>query len=235
VEEEQLPTMDNTTGIAIASPKPNKKRVKDGGGHAKNGEEEEECDVEAWDTLSKSFKQVQSVLDHNRDLIRQVNANHQSKIPDNLVKNVSLIREINGNISKVMSVYSDLSVNFSNIVQERRRVKNRGQSNLENNSNESWNQSVKVISIIFTWSCLVSQLIIISDSVLSVCRVCLFVLFWVVVYKLVSLLVGDCGGEGGLVVIMMVMYAYTVFVVMFYKDDELKAGFTALYPRTPQT
>jgi hypothetical protein len=47
--------------------------------------------------------------------------------------------------------------------------------------------------------------------------------------------VGDCGGEGGLVVIMMVMYAYTVFVVMFYKDDELKAGFTALYPRTPQT
>ena len=129
--------MDNTTGIAIASPKPNKKRVKDGGGHAKNGEEEEECDVEAWDTLSKSFKQVQSVLDHNRDLIRQVNANHQSKIPDNLVKNVSLIREINGNISKVISIYSDLSVNFSNIVQERRRVKNGGESNLENTSNES--------------------------------------------------------------------------------------------------
>jgi hypothetical protein len=137
VEEEQVPTMDNTAGIAIASPKPNKKRVKDGGGDAKNGEEEEECDVEAWDTLSKSFKQVQSVLDHNRDLIQQVNANHQSKIPDNLVKNVSLIREINGNISKVMSIYSDLSVNFSNIVQERRRVKNGGESNLENNSNES--------------------------------------------------------------------------------------------------
>nr|TKS16242.1 hypothetical protein D5086_0000025350 [Populus alba] len=129
--------MDNTTGTDIASPKPNKKRVKDGGADAKNGEEEEECDVEAWDTLSKSFKQVQSVLDRNRDLIQQVNANHQSKIPDNLVKNVSLIREINGNISKVMSIYSDLSVNFSNIVQERRRVKNGGESNLENNSNES--------------------------------------------------------------------------------------------------
>ncbi|KAJ6948258.1 protein EARLY FLOWERING 4-like [Populus alba x Populus x berolinensis] len=100
VEEEQVPTMDNTTGIAIASPKPNKKRVKDGGADAKNAEEDEECDVEAWDTLSKSFKQVQSVLDRNRDLIQQVNANHQSKIPDNLVKNVSLIREINGNISK---------------------------------------------------------------------------------------------------------------------------------------
>ncbi|KAG5248532.1 protein EARLY FLOWERING [Salix suchowensis] len=103
VEEEQVPTLDNTTGTAIAPPKQYKKGVKDGGGGAKNGEEEEECDVEAWDTLSKSFKQVQSVLDdldRNRDLIQQVNSNHRSKIPDNLVKNVSLIREINGNISK---------------------------------------------------------------------------------------------------------------------------------------
>ncbi|KAJ6750741.1 hypothetical protein OIU85_001293 [Salix viminalis] len=137
VEEEQVPTLDNNTGTAIAPPKPYKKGVKDGGGEAKNGEEEAECDVEAWDTLSKSFKQVQSVLDHNRDLIQQVNSNHRSKIPDNLVKNVSLIREINGNISKVISIYSDLSVNFSNIVQERRRVNNGGESNLENTSNES--------------------------------------------------------------------------------------------------
>ncbi|KAB5551917.1 hypothetical protein DKX38_009228 [Salix brachista] len=140
VEEEQVPTLDNTTGTAIAPPKQYKKGVKDGGGGAKNGEEEEECDVEAWDTLSKSFKQVQSVLDdldRNRDLIQQVNSNHRSKIPDNLVKNVPLIREINGNISKVISIYSDLSVNFSNIVQERRRVKNGGESNLENTSNDS--------------------------------------------------------------------------------------------------
>ena len=63
VEEEQVPTLDNTTGTAIAPSKPYKKRVKDGGGEAKNGEEEEECDVEAWDILSKSFKQVQSVLE----------------------------------------------------------------------------------------------------------------------------------------------------------------------------
>uniref|UniRef100_A0A6N2LVS7 Uncharacterized protein n=1 Tax=Salix viminalis TaxID=40686 RepID=A0A6N2LVS7_SALVM len=92
VEEEQVPTLDNTTGTAIAPPKQYKKGVKDGGGGAKNGEEEEECDVEAWDTLSKSV---------------------------------------------VISIYSDLSVNFSNIVQERRRVKNGGESNLENTSNES--------------------------------------------------------------------------------------------------
>ncbi|KAL7247311.1 hypothetical protein ACSBR2_002263 [Camellia fascicularis] len=84
----------------------------------------EECDNEAWDTLSKSFRQVQSVLDQNRALIQQVNENHQSKMPDNLVKNVALIREINGNISKVMSLYSDLSVDFSNIVQQRRAINN---------------------------------------------------------------------------------------------------------------
>ncbi|KAI5576337.1 hypothetical protein BDE02_09G038600 [Populus trichocarpa] len=114
--------MNNTT--VTASPKPNKKRIKNDRGAKK----EEECDAEAWDTLSKI---------HNSDLIKQVNANHQSKIPDNLVKNVSLIREINGNITKVMSIYSDLSFNVSNIVEERRRLKNGGESKLESASNES--------------------------------------------------------------------------------------------------
>ncbi|RVW42290.1 Protein early flowering 4 [Vitis vinifera] len=62
-----------------------------------------------------TVEQVQSVLDRNRVLIQQVNENHQSKIPDNLVKNVALIQEINGNISKVVSLYSDLSTNFSGV------------------------------------------------------------------------------------------------------------------------
>ncbi|KAK9282891.1 hypothetical protein L1049_011116 [Liquidambar formosana] len=75
--------------------------------------EAEVGDREVWKTFSKSFRQVQSVLDRNRVLIQQVNENHQSKIPDNLVKNVALIQEINGNISKVVSLYSDLSSNFS--------------------------------------------------------------------------------------------------------------------------
>ncbi|KAJ6691928.1 PROTEIN ELF4-LIKE 1 [Salix purpurea] len=124
--------MNNNT--VTASPKQDKRRIKNDRGEAKK---EEECDAEAWNTLSMSFKRVQSVLDHNSDLIKQVNANHKSKIPDNLVKNVSLIREINGNISKVMSIYSDLSFNVSNIVVERRSVKNGGESNLESASNES--------------------------------------------------------------------------------------------------
>ncbi|XAR60733.1 hypothetical protein NMG60_11034216 [Bertholletia excelsa] len=95
--------------------------------------ENEDCDAEAWATLSKGFRQVQSVLDQNRTLIQQVNENHLSKIPDNLVKNVDLIREINGNISKVMSLYSDLSVDFSNIVHQRRA--SREKNNITSDSN----------------------------------------------------------------------------------------------------
>ncbi|KAK4483085.1 hypothetical protein RD792_010262 [Penstemon davidsonii] len=75
------------------------------------------CDVEAWEILSKSFKEVQSVLDRNRRLIQQVNDNHQSMIPRNLAKNVELIREINANISTVTGLYANLSSNFSSIVQ----------------------------------------------------------------------------------------------------------------------
>lgn len=86
------------------------------------GDEEEQCDVEVWETLSKSFKQVQSLLDQNRVLIQQVNENHQSKTRENMTKNVALIRQINGNISKVLNMYSDLSFNFSNIVHRRREI-----------------------------------------------------------------------------------------------------------------
>jgi hypothetical protein len=56
------------------------------------------------------------------------------------------------------------------------------------------------------------------------------------VFVLFSVLVVGCGGDGdgGQAVIMMVMYAYAVFVVMFYKDDDFKpAGlcFTAFVCR----
>lgn len=73
----------------------------------------DQCDPEVWEIFNSSFSQVQSVLDRNRVLIQQVNENHQSKIPDNMVKNVGLIQEINQNITKVASLYSDLSTNFS--------------------------------------------------------------------------------------------------------------------------
>ncbi|XP_061376637.1 protein EARLY FLOWERING 4 [Gastrolobium bilobum] len=82
-------------------------------------EEAEDGDPEVWANLNKSFRQVQSVLDRNRELIQQVNENQQSRIADNMVKNVSLIQELNGNISKVVSLYSDLNSNFTNVCHQR--------------------------------------------------------------------------------------------------------------------
>ncbi|XP_058787597.1 protein EARLY FLOWERING 4 [Vicia villosa] len=81
----------------------------------------EDGDPEAWATLNKSFRQVQSVLDRNRAIIQQVNENQQSRMPDNMVKNVSLIQELNGNISKVASLYSDLNSDFTSICHQQQR------------------------------------------------------------------------------------------------------------------
>ncbi|KVH94033.1 protein ELF4-LIKE 3 [Cynara cardunculus var. scolymus] len=70
-------------------------------------------DGKVLQTFQKSFVQVQNILDQNRVLINEINQNHESKIPDNLSKNVGLIRELNNNIKKVVGLYSDLSSNFS--------------------------------------------------------------------------------------------------------------------------
>ncbi|XP_024177321.1 protein EARLY FLOWERING 4 [Rosa chinensis] len=77
---------------------------------------------EVWvENFNRSFRQVQAVLDRNRALIQQVNDNHQSRIPANMVKNVALIQEINANIRKVVSLYSDLSSDFSTVFPNKER------------------------------------------------------------------------------------------------------------------
>ncbi|GFP85721.1 protein elf4-like 4 [Phtheirospermum japonicum] len=60
-------------------------------------------------TFQKNFVQVQNILDQNRLLINEINQNHESKIPDNLSRNVGLIRELNNNIRRVVDLYADLS------------------------------------------------------------------------------------------------------------------------------
>lgn len=76
---------------------------------------------QAWNAFADSFSEVQTVLDRNRMLIQQANENHQSRIPDNMVKNVAIIQELNGNITKVASIYSDLSTNFTGRVRQQRQ------------------------------------------------------------------------------------------------------------------
>ncbi|KAG2331968.1 hypothetical protein Bca4012_018449 [Brassica carinata] len=79
---------------------------------------EEFNDVEMWNTLSDGFKRAQLALDQNRDLIRRVNDNHLSRIPENVSSNVGLINEINGNISRVMEIYTGLAVDFAKKFEE---------------------------------------------------------------------------------------------------------------------
>ncbi|KAL3830027.1 hypothetical protein ACJIZ3_018829 [Penstemon smallii] len=67
-------------------------------------------------TFEKSFVQVQNILDQNRLLINEINHNHESRIPDNLSRNVGLIKELNNNIRRVVDLYSDLSTNFTKSV-----------------------------------------------------------------------------------------------------------------------
>ncbi|XAR67112.1 hypothetical protein NMG60_11013548 [Bertholletia excelsa] len=72
-----------------------------------------ETDGKVLHTFQKSFVQVQNILDQNRLLINEINQNHESRIPDNLTRNVGLIRELNNNIKRVVHLYADLSTSFS--------------------------------------------------------------------------------------------------------------------------
>ncbi|XP_059642819.1 protein ELF4-LIKE 4 [Cornus florida] len=72
-----------------------------------------QVDGQVLQTFQESFVQVQNILDQNRLLINEINQNHESRIPDNLTRNVGLIRELNNNIRRVVDLYADLSTSFS--------------------------------------------------------------------------------------------------------------------------
>lgn len=72
-----------------------------------------QVDSKVLQTFQKSFVQVQNILDQNRLLINEINQNHESKIADNLSRNVGLIRELNNNIRRVVDLYGDLSSSFA--------------------------------------------------------------------------------------------------------------------------
>ncbi|XP_039041133.1 protein ELF4-LIKE 4-like [Hibiscus syriacus] len=70
-------------------------------------------DARVVHTFQKNFVQVQDILDQNRLLINEINQNHESKIPDNLSRNVGLIKELNNNVRRVVDLYADLSSSFT--------------------------------------------------------------------------------------------------------------------------
>ncbi|KAI4330698.1 hypothetical protein MLD38_028958 [Melastoma candidum] len=76
-----------------------------------------QVDGKILQTFQKSFVQVQDILDQNKLLINEINQNHESRIPDNLSRNVGLIRELNNNIKRVVDLYADLSSSFTRSVE----------------------------------------------------------------------------------------------------------------------
>ncbi|KAF7843584.1 protein ELF4-LIKE 4-like [Senna tora] len=68
-----------------------------------------QVDSRIFHAFQKNLLQAQDILDQNRLLINEINQNHESKIPDNLNRNVGLIRELNNNIRRVVDLYADLS------------------------------------------------------------------------------------------------------------------------------
>ncbi|KEH32458.1 hypothetical protein MtrunA17_Chr4g0070681 [Medicago truncatula] len=73
----------------------------------------QQIDGKILQTFQKRFVQVQNILDQNRVLINEINQNHESRVPDNLNKNVGLIKELNSNIRRVVDLYADLSTSFT--------------------------------------------------------------------------------------------------------------------------
>ena len=60
-----------------------------------------------WPGLNK-FAAVQELLDRNKLLINQVNANHAARTEEALTHNKVLIKELNNNIAKVVELYREL-------------------------------------------------------------------------------------------------------------------------------
>ncbi|XP_020101078.1 protein ELF4-LIKE 4-like [Ananas comosus] len=75
-----------------------------------------QVDCKVIQSFQKNFVQVQSILDQNRLLINEINQNHESRIPNNLSRNVGLIRELNSNIRRVVDLYADLSTSLGRSV-----------------------------------------------------------------------------------------------------------------------
>jgi len=72
-----------------------------------------QVDSRVLHVFQKSLVQAQDILNQNRLLINQINQNHESRIPDNLSRNVGLIKELNSNIRRVVDLYADLSSSFT--------------------------------------------------------------------------------------------------------------------------
>lgn len=62
----------------------------------------------SWPGFSR-LEAVQKILDRNKLLISEINQNHELRTPESLLRNVTLIRELNGNMAIVVEAYNQLA------------------------------------------------------------------------------------------------------------------------------
>lgn len=67
-----------------------------------------------WPGLEK-FNLVQDFLEKNKLLITEINANHEIRTPEGLARNVHLIRELNSNVTKVVTLYKEMSTTLEQV------------------------------------------------------------------------------------------------------------------------
>lgn len=79
---------------------------------------EDAVEARVMENFQKSFSEVQTILNHNTALIREISQNQESNAVGRLTKNVGLIRELNTNIGQVVQLYENISAEFSRSMEE---------------------------------------------------------------------------------------------------------------------
>jgi hypothetical protein len=72
----------------------------------------------SWEAINNGFFEVQKILQENKLLIGEINHNQESKMPNNIARNVALIKELNSNMTQVVGLYSNLSSSFVSYMEE---------------------------------------------------------------------------------------------------------------------
>mmetsp|Transcript_314 Transcript_314/g.808 ORF Transcript_314/g.808 Transcript_314/m.808 type:complete len:92 (+) Transcript_314:151-426(+) len=70
-----------------------------------------------WPGVGK-FNSVQGILDRNKVLLSEINANHESKTSEGLDRNFHLIQELNSNLAKIVELYRELSTSFITLTED---------------------------------------------------------------------------------------------------------------------
>jgi hypothetical protein len=71
--------------------------------------------VQMWPGSADNLLAVQSILDRNKMIISEIDANHCHRNNDSLERNVDLIRELNLNINRVVGLYQELTEHFAKV------------------------------------------------------------------------------------------------------------------------